>query len=387
MKIVAITGGRADWSILSCPLSALYQDPAFDLSLIVTGQHLATGEQESLAPILQSKIPVVARIDIDLHDNSPAGITRSTGFAVQRIAEALASTDPDMILILGDRYEILGAATAALLLQIPIIHLCGGDITEGAMDDATRHAISKMAHIHFVTNEDSRQRLLQMGEAPHFVRNVGNPGLDLIRKIPLVDKETLLQTVGLQKAYRAILVTCHSVTLNADPVADCRALLQALAKFGDSAILFTGANADQGGQEINQLLAKFVDEHQNAVLVESLGPKLYFSALKHFDVVAGNSSSGLYEAPSFQIPTVNIGDRQKGRLRAKSVFDCPAEPEAIRQAIDNALLFECKNVKNPYGNGDSSDQICHYLKQVKDPAAFLRKGFYSLTERYFNGDE
>ena len=310
---------------MSCPLSALHQDPAFELSLIITGQHLVGGEQGSLTLILQSKIPIVAQIDIGLYDNSSVGIARSTGLAVHRIAEVLASTEPDMILILGDRYEILGAATAALLLQVPIIHLCGGDITEGAMDDAIRHAISKMAHVHFVTNEASRQRLIQMGEAPHFVYNVGNPSLDLIRKMTLVDREDLLQAVGLQKASRTILVTCHSVTLNADPIADCRALLQALARFDDRAILFTGANADQGGQEINRLLAEFVDKHQNAVLIESLGPKLYFSALAHCDVVAGILPVGFMKPPAFKFQRL-ILEIGKGAVARHVGLRLPRKP-------------------------------------------------------------
>lgn len=381
MKIVAVTGGRADWSILAFPLQVLHDDPAFDLSIIATGQHLSESAGSSLMAVINTGIPVLHQIDIDLNDDTNLGIAKSTGMAVHKIAEALADIQPDMVLVLGDRYEILAACTAALLMQIPIIHLCGGDITEGAMDDAIRHAISKMAHIHFVTNEVSRERLIQMGENPEHIYNVGNPSLDLMKKTALMDRGALLEDVGLVEAEKAILVTCHPVTLDPDPIADCRAMLQALSNFPESAILCTGANADQGGQEINELLEQFAESHDNAVFIDNLGPRRYFSALAKFDVVVGNSSSGLYEAPSFQIPTVNIGERQKGRLRAQSVLDCSASPEKIVETIQKAWDLDCSDTKSPYGNGDSSEKICQCLKQVSNLEIILRKKFFEIKSQ------
>lgn len=380
LKITAVSGGRADWGLLSVPLAALRDDPAFDVRLIVTGQHLAAGETASLTAISVDGFTPDEHVNIGIgDDDSAAAIAQATGLAVDGIARAIARLSPDLMLLLGDRYEILAAATAALLMRVPVAHLCGGDITEGAMDDAIRHAITKLAHIHFVTNAQARDRVVQMGEDPARVHCVGSPGLDRIRLTPAMPRQALLDSVGLKPCKRLLLVTYHPVTLSDDPLEEAAEMLAALGDLGsDHGILFTGSNADPGARGIDGLIGAFVGERDNAVAVRSLGATRYFSALAHADAVVGNSSSGLYEAPSFAKPTVNIGDRQKGRLRAASVIDCAGDRESIRAAIGKAMSLDCSGVTNPYGDGHSSERIVSTLKSIGSPRALLRKRFHTL---------
>lgn len=379
MKVAAVTGGRADWGLLSMPLAALRRDPAFEVSLIVTGQHLAQGESDSLAAIAADGFPEAERVDISVGDDTPVGVSRTAGLAVAGIAQTLASTRPDLLLVLGDRYEILAAAMSALLSRIPVAHLCGGDITEGAMDDSIRHAITKLSHLHFVTHADARKRVIQLGENPERVFCVGSPGLDRILGASLIPKDRWLEDVGLPRRSRTLVVTYHPVTLELDPLAECRELLAALDSLGDDvAILFTGANADPGARGIDGLVHEFVASHKNARAVRSLSSDRYFSAISHADAVVGNSSSGLYEAPSFKTPTVNIGDRQKGRLRAASVIDCAGNRNEIRKAIERAQSLDCRNVENPYGDGRASECIVSILKGIGDPSSLIHKRFFGV---------
>lgn len=375
-----MTGGRADWGLLSTPLAALRADPAFDVGLIVTGQHLAPGEGASLAAISDFGFAPDALVDIAIGDDSAVGVSRSTALAVEGLATAIARLAPDLMLLLGDRYEILAAATAALLARVPVAHLCGGDITEGAIDDAIRHAITKLAHIHFVTNADARKRVLQLGEDPQNVHDVGSPGLDLIARTPIITREALLASLGLPPRSTFLLVTYHPATLDDDPLAECREMLASLDEVGrDIGFVFTGANADPGARGIDGLIGAFVAAHDNAVAVRSLGAERYFSAIAHCAAVVGNSSSGLYEAPSFGKPTVNIGDRQKGRLRAASVIDVAGSREAITAAIARAMTIDCHGVVNPYGDGHASERIVAALKRIGPPGRLLRKRFHDVT--------
>ncbi len=384
LRICAVTSTRADWGHVLPLLRVLKADPAFELKLLVTGQHLTRDAGESRRAINKDGFIVNATVDMGLGgDDTPAAVSAALGRCIAGIGKALARLKPDLLLILGDRYEILGAATAATLARIPIAHCCGGDITEGAIDDSMRHAISKMSHVHFVTNAASGSRLSQMGEDPARVFVVGSSGIELIRSLRLMTRKAFFSSVGLEAGKKNVIVTFHPETLADDSMSDCREMLEALDRLGpDVGLLFCGSNADVGGRAVERMVKGFVRTHPNAVFHASLGSLRYLSGLKHCDVVVGNSSSGLYEAPTLQTPTVNIGGRQAGRLRAKSVIDVPAERGAISKAIKRAMDMDCSGLKNPYGDGRASDKMLRALKRALDrtgwdPSRLLIKKFMS----------
>lgn len=284
------------------------------------------------------------------------------------------------MLLLGDRYETLACASAAMLARVPIVHLCGGDISEGAVDDVIRHAVSKLSHLHFPTNSDAARRLRQMGEAPERVHMVGSTGLDLLLATPIMPRDAFFDRLKLQPRKHMLLVTMHPVTL-ADPAAEARALVTALAALGDDVgLIISGTNADTGRHGITRLLEDLAATRPGTVLVPSLGNALFVNALAHCDCMVGNSSLGLYEAPSLGIPTVNVGIRQQGRLRASSVTDCAAEPDVIRAAIVAALGRGRVSTRNPYGDGHASRRIVEVLKTLGDPALLLHKTFHEVGE-------
>ena len=268
-----------------------------------------------------------------------------------------------MLLLLGDRYEILAAAQAALIACIPVAHIAGGDVTHGAFDDCIRHAITKMAHLHFVTNAKARERVIQMGEKPEQVYLVGSPGIDEIRLTPFLTQEKIEHRLDFRLRQKNIIVTFHPPTLDeVDAAVQFKALLDALDCFKpDTGVIITGANADPRGGEINRLIHDYVKDREYAAEYMSLGQQCYFSLMKLADAVVGNSSSGLYEAPSLGLPTVNIGDRQEGRLKAKSVIDCNPEAGAIRSAIEQAFAMDCSSIENPYGDGHATERILDVL--------------------------
>jgi UDP-hydrolysing UDP-N-acetyl-D-glucosamine 2-epimerase len=377
LNIMAVTGSRADWGYLSVLLTLLQVDPAFRLSLVVTGQHLdpsTVGYAKMLSA--EGFIPA-ATVEMGAGGGSEHDVTQSMARGLAGFGDAFASLKPDLVLLLGDRYETLAAGCAALLSRCPIAHVAGGDISEGAVDDAIRHALTKLAHLHFPTNQDAAERIIQMGEDPAHVHCVGSTGLDRIMKVRLMPREDFFRSVGLKPRKRNLLVTMHPVTLAADPLADTKALLSALQRLpGSFGVLITGSNADAGGKELNAMLKNFTLEHPNVVLHDSLGTDRYVNALAHSDAVVGNSSSGLYEAPSMKRPTVNVGDRQKGRMRASSVIDCPGDPDAILQALQQALTLDCHNVKNPFGDGHASERIVALLKEIGDAPSLLQKSFH-----------
>lgn len=376
LKICAVTGSRADWGLLSPLLALLRADKAFALDLVVTGQHLVPAQDNTAQEIEREGFAISARIDMLLASDASLAVVKSMGLAVVGFADAFARLAPDLLLVLGDRYEILAAVEAATIARLPVAHLCGGDITEGAMDDAIRHAVTKLSHLHFVTNEAAAQRVRQLGEDSTRVHCVGSPGLDRIRQTKLLDRAAFFKRVGLAPRAYNLLVTFHPETLNADPLAQCLELLVALHELGpEFGVIFTGSNADPGGRGVDRLVGEFVATHDNARTHPSLGAALYFSALSHVNAVVGNSSSGLYEAPSFRIPTVNIGDRQRGRLRAASVIDCVAERRAIEAAVRRALTLDCTGVTNPYGDGHASERIVAVLRNLGDPRQLVHKRF------------
>ncbi len=379
-RIAVITGGRADYGLLLPLMRALRSHPDFRLQVVVTGMHLAPAFGETWRFLEDDGFTIDARVDMLLASDSPGAIAKSVGLGVIGFSDALLRLSPDLVVLLGDRFEIFAAAQAAMFLGIPVAHIAGGDVTEGAVDEMMRHAITKMAQIHFVTHEQARRRVIQLGEPPEHVHLTGSPGIDLIMSTPRVPRETLSAELGFHFRNRNLLITFHPATLEPEsPGRQVRELLSALDRFdSDVGLIFTLSNADSGGQEVNREIERFVATRETAIALKAAGARLYYSLLAEVDAVVGNSSSGLYEAPSFGIPTVNIGDRQKGRVRAESVLDCAPEREAIKRTIDRALEMDCSEVRNPYGDGRAVERM---LRVLQDPATFRmrpQRAFHDL---------
>jgi UDP-hydrolysing UDP-N-acetyl-D-glucosamine 2-epimerase len=318
-----------------------------------------------------------------LSSDTPVGIAKSTGLGLIGFADALSRLKPDMLVVLGDRFEILAAATAALFAGVPIAHIHGGETTEGAFDEAIRHAVTKMSHLHFVAAEPYRRRVVQLGEDPERVFLVGGLGIDAIRKLKLLDREALEESLDFELGERNLLITFHPPTLEpAEAGKQMRAMLDALASLEPSThLIFTLPNADTRGRELGQMIEEFVAERPNARAYASLGQLRYLSAMALVDGVVGNSSSGLAEAPSFGIGTVNIGDRQAGRLRAPSILDCAPQREAIEAALRRLLSVEFRRslgTENPYGEGGASEAILSVLRDYP-LAGLVKKRFHDIA--------
>lgn len=386
-RIAVITSTRADYGLLYWLLRAIDAADDLALQLIVTGTHLLPEFGQTEQQIADDGFTAAARIELPLAADSPLAIAEAMGAATAAFARAFDALAPDVVVILGDRFEMLSAATAAFTLRLPIAHIHGGEVTEGALDEGYRHAITKLSALHFTAAEPYRQRVIQLGELPERVFTVGAPGLDhLLRTetLPLAELEAFL---GLSLAQPTALVTFHPATLDVSDAADqCAALLAALAVFSEWQFVLTRPNADAGGRAIFPLLDAFAakDPVRRRVFA-SLGQARYLSLLRQVPVVIGNSSSGIIEAPSFGAATVNVGDRQRGRLRAASVIDCPIETDAIvraiRQAISAEFQAQLPAVKNPYGAGDAAGRMTQILRTVP-LAPLLRKPFFDcLPER------
>ena len=376
-KVCVVTGSRADYGLLFWVMKGIQADAELALQVAVTGMHLSPEFGQTSRLIEADGFPVAARIDSLLPGDSAASVTKSIGRGVIGFADALERLQPDMLVLLGDRFEILAAAQAALVAKIPVAHIAGGDVTEGAFDDAIRHSITKMSHLHFVTNAAAAARVRQLGEDPRFIFNVGSPGLDTIARTPLLARAELEAALGFPFRKHNLLVTFHPATLDATgSAAQLGELLRALDALGpEFGVVFTKSNADTEGLTLNRMLAAHVEARPNCRLFDSLGQQKYLSVMSQVDALVGNSSSGLYEAPSLRKPAVNIGDRQKGRLRAASVIDCAPQAGAIEQAIRAALRLDCSDVKNPYGDGNSAPRIVAALKSVGDLRSLVRKEF------------
>jgi UDP-hydrolysing UDP-N-acetyl-D-glucosamine 2-epimerase len=376
--ICVVTGSRAEYGLLYWVMKEIAADPDLQLQVAVTGMHLAPQFGLTFRAIEADGFTIDAKVDMQLSSDTPAGIAKSIGRGVIGFADAFEQLQPDMILVLGDRYEILAAAQVALVMRIPIAHIAGGDTTEGAFDEAIRHSITKMSHLHFVTNEDAARRVRQLGENPDHIFDVGSPGLDFIRQMTPMDRTALEASLDFKLREKNILVTFHPVTLDTESAAtQFQALLDALDRLGpDLGIVFTKPNADTDGTAIVALIDDYVAHHSNARAFTSLGQVRYLSLMAQVDVVAGNSSSGLYEAPSFGIPAVNIGDRQRGRLQAASVINCAAAESEIFYALKAALVADFSGVVNPYGDGHTAVRIRDVLKQCGDPKTLLKKHFF-----------
>ena len=367
-KICVITGGRAEYGLLRWVMQGIRDDPELDLQLVVTGMHLSPAFGSTYLDIERDGFQIDAKVPVMTELDTPVGVARSMGLGLAGFSQAFADLRPDVIVVLGDRYEIFSAVAAALVARIPVAHLHGGELTEGAFDDALRHAITKMSHLHFVAAQPYRQRVMQLGEAPDNVFLVGGLGVDSMLREPLLSRHELEQALDFSFGMRTVLVTCHPATLSAaSPGEQMAELLLALEAMPDTHFIFTLPNADNGGREITAHIDKFVARNPRAKAYAALGQQRYFSCLAHCDMVVGNSSSGLTEAPSFKKPTVNIGDRQRGRLKASSVIDCEPTSASITAALDRACSADFKqsleNAINPYGDGGAADKVVAKLKE------------------------
>jgi UDP-N-acetylglucosamine 2-epimerase (non-hydrolysing)/GDP/UDP-N,N'-diacetylbacillosamine 2-epimerase (hydrolysing) len=376
-RIAVVTGARAEFGLLRWLMQDIVDDPELELQVVVTGAHLAPELGYTITEV-EEAFEVAAKVDMLLASDSAVAVTKSLGLGTIGMADTFARLRPDMLVLLGDRYEILAAASAALLARIPVAHLCGGDVTEGAFDESIRHAITKMAHLHFVTNAPARDRVVQMGENPAHVFDVGYTGLDHLERGPQLDRAALEATLGWSLRERNLLVTFHPETLGARTAAeDFGELVSALSWLEhDIGLVFTYPNADTEGRSLIAPLEQFVARHKSAVAFKSLGSTRYLALMREVDAVVGNSSSGLYEAPALGVPTVNIGQRQKGRLAAASVLTVACEADAIGDGIRAALAFDRDGIESPYGKPGASRRIVEVLKAWDDPAALVRKPFF-----------
>jgi GDP/UDP-N,N'-diacetylbacillosamine 2-epimerase (hydrolysing) len=381
-KICIITGTRAEYGLLRWVMQYIKDDAALSLQIIVTGMHLSPEFGLTYKAIEQDGFRIDRMVEMLTSSDTSVGIAKSMGLGMIGFADALHDLQPDLVVVLGDRFEIFSAVSASLVARIPVAHLHGGETTEGAFDEALRHSITKMSHLHFVATESYRQRVIQMGEQPDRVFLVGGLGVDNIKRLQLLDRPALEAALDFKLGCKSLLITFHPVTLEkATAENQMEELLFALADLKDTQLIFTLPNADTDGRALIKMVRNFVAEHANARAYDSLGQQRYLSCLSQVDGVVGNSSSGLTEVPSFMKGTINIGDRQRGRLQAASVINCEPTRSSILSAL--ALLYSkdfqarLHKVINPYGEGGASVKIVNILKQypVKD---IVKKFFYDL---------
>ena len=368
-KVCIVTGTRAEYGLLYWLIKGINDDPEMELQLLVTGMHLSPEFGLTWKEIEKDGFPITRKIEILLSSDTAVGISKSMGLAQISFAEAFDQLEPEIIVLLGDRTEIFSAATAALIAGIPIAHIHGGELTEGAYDDAIRHSITKMSHLHFTSTEQYRQRVIQLGEQPANVFNVGAIGLDNIFKLHLLSKTEFEQSINQKLFNRNLLITFHPVTLEDRSANDqFKQLLSALDESSDTLLIFTKPNSDKDGRIIIQLIDAYVAKNlDKAIAFTSLGQLRYLSAIPHMDAVVGNSSSGIIEVPVFNIPTVNIGERQKGRIMGPTIFNCAPVKKEIRRAIDKALHFDkIKPWTHPYGDGNTSEKILKIIKETRE---------------------
>lgn len=384
-KIQVITGTRAEYGLLRQILFKLEKHKNIDFKLIVTGSHLSPRFGNTLNEIIEDGFNDLCKIVIPMEDDSKEGMAVSTGIAMTKFAELFSDCKPDIVLVLGDRFEILAAVAAAHLVGIPVAHISGGDVTEGAVDDAIRHCITKMSSIHFPGCEQSAKRIIQMGEHPDRVFNVGELGIENCLKTPFMQRSELandLSFASVRKDY--CVVTFHPVTMEDDTAAtQIYELIRAMDSFIEMSYIITMANADAGGRLINDIWIKEGERHSNWLVVSSLGILRYLSAVKYAKAVIGNSSSGIIEAPSMGTPTVNIGERQKGRMMSDSVICCNPEKEMIEKAIQTVLTDDfqekSKHIISPFGDGTTSDQIVKIIMRfLNNDMEINKKHFYDI---------
>lgn len=369
-KIAVFTGTRAEYGLLYWLMKGIDADPTLTLQTLVSGMHLSPEFGNTWEQIAADGFRIDERVEMLLSSDSPVGIAKSMGLGLIGFADALDRLQPDLLVVLGDRFEALAVCQAALALRIPIAHLHGGELTEGLIDDAVRHSITKMSHLHFASTEAYRQRIIRLGEAPDRVWNVGAVGLENVRRLRPLDMSALADRVQAPLSQPFLLATYHPVTLSADGAIEAlRNLLRVFDEFPDHAVLMTFPNADTHGRALIQVLDEYAARHPDRFFLRrSLGQLGYLSAMHHCSCVIGNSSSGLIEAPAVHVPTVDIGDRQKGRIRPATVIHCDESYEgiltAVRQALSSAFQAHCKTASNPYGDGDVAGRIVATLRDV-----------------------
>ncbi|MBL4700558.1 MAG: UDP-N-acetylglucosamine 2-epimerase (hydrolyzing) [Phycisphaeraceae bacterium] len=380
-KICVFTGSRAEYGLLYWVMRFIQDDPDLQLQVLVTGAHLSDRLGATYRQIEADGFQIDVKVSMNLENDSGAGLATAMGEEMAGVAKALDDLQPDIFVILGDRYEAFAAAATAMMLRLPIAHIHGGEATEGQIDEAIRHSITKMSHLHFAAAEEYRNRIIQLGEDPKRVFTVGAPGLDHIENTVFMDRKSLSESIGFELKGDVFLITYHPPTLDKN-APSVNALIDALDAFPDVCIVFTKANADMGGQAVNERLAEYVAQHTGRmILTSSLGQLRYLSLVNEAQVVIGNSSSGLIEVPSIGTPTINIGDRQQGRLRAVSVIDCEDSRDGIRTAIKTAqsdgMQTKAAKCNSPYGKGGASKAVVNIIKAA-DLDGILVKSFHDL---------
>lgn len=382
-KICVVTGSRAEYGILSGLIKALEEDYEFELQIIATNMHLSPDYGLTYREIERDGFTINKKVEMLLASDTSNATSKSVGLATIGFADAYEDLKPNVILVLGDRYEILAAVQTALLYKIPVVHLHGGEITEGAYDDSIRHAITKMSHLHFTSTNDYRNRVIQMGESPNRVFNVGALGVENVLNMTFLSKIELEKQINFELSDKCFLITYHPVTLeNSTAEQQFKTLLDAISEFKDYRIIFTMPNSDTDGRIIMQLIKDYVAINSDkSVYFASLGLKRYFSALKYVTAVIGNSSSGIIEVPSFGIPTLNIGHRQKGRMAGPSVIHCDTDKVSIVKGVNMILSKEHKEIAaqkyNPYSKENTTASIINILKKFQFDQ-LIKKTFYDL---------
>lgn len=384
-KICVITGSRAEYGILRPLLDEIKKDAAIRLQLIATGMHLSREFGLTYRDIERDGFRIDKKIGILQDSDTPPSILKSMGLAMSGFAEAYERLRPDIIVVLGDRFEIFSMVSAAHVIGVPVAHISGGELTEGSMDNAFRHSITKMSHLHFTSTETYRKRVIQLGENPKVVFNVGALNIDSIKRSKLLTKKQLEKGLNFRFKERNLLVTFHPATLGHDSsVLQFKCLLEVLGEMKNTGVIFTKANADPGGRAINSLIDNYVSARPfRSVAFASMGQLKYISTMQFVDAVVGNSSSGIVEAPSFGIGTINIGDRQEGRIKAESIIDCGPKKAAIKSSIKKLYSREfqglLKTIKSLYGKGGAAIKIKNILKN-HGLKGILRKKFYNIRQ-------
>jgi UDP-hydrolysing UDP-N-acetyl-D-glucosamine 2-epimerase len=384
-KICIVTGSRAEYGLLYWLMKRIQSDTDLQLQVITTGMHLSPEFGLTYKLIEADGFTIDSKVEILLSSDTPVGVAKSIGLGVASLAEAMERLAPNIVVLLGDRYEIFAAAQAAMVLQIPVAHLAGGDNGQGTYDNIIRHCITKMASLHFVTHEDARRRVIQLGEHSGRVFCFGAMSVENIVRMPLLPKDALERELGIALKDVIFLVTFHPLTMDEFAAeVQLQALLNALDCFlleKNCSVIFTKSNADNGGRVLNHILEKYVKRDPNCYLFDSLGQTRYLSMMKHASVVLGNSSSGIYEAPYLQTPTVDIGNRQRGRVAPTSVIRCEADEIFIHEAILAALSFEFNDdVTMIYGEGNTSIKILEKIKEFIDFPRLTIKEFIDMEE-------
>jgi len=381
-KVCVITGSRAEYGLLYWLIKEIENDQDLQLQLIVTGTHLVS-EFGLTYKEIEKDFRIDKKINMHLSSDTSESISKSMGIAQTSFSKVYNKLKPDIIVVLGDRFEIFSAVSSAMISRIPIAHIHGGEATEGLIDEAIRHSITKMSHLHFTAAKEYSKKVIQLGEEPKKVFNVGGTGIENIKRLKLLKKKDFEKSINFKLNIKNILVTYHPVTLEGTTSKKSfQELLDAIDELKNTNIIFTKANSDMDGKVINQMINQYTKKNfKKSVCLASLGQLNYLSALQYIDFMIGNSSSGLLEAPSFKIATINIGDRQNGRLKAKSVVDCLPNKKDIKKAIkkvySNKFQNILKDVKNPYDNGSASKKITRVLKKVKLDE-ILKKRFFDI---------